>query len=92
MADKPVTINTSIDLAKVPEIDIAPSAIKDPKTGTIFSETSFKNPKTEIILSVSQSPVLKNTDTKINLIDPKNPIKNETNLSTVLDPKMFARQ
>ena len=92
MADKPVIINTSIDLGKVPEINITPSSIKDPKSGTAFNAAGFKNPKTGISLVVSQSPVSKNTGTKIDLANPKSPIKTGTNLSTILDPKTFARQ
>ena len=92
MADKPVIISTSIDLGKVPEINIAPSFIKDPKSGTLFNTTSFKDPKSGIDLVISQSPVAKNIGTEINLMNTENPIKTGTNLSTILDPKTFARQ
>jgi len=92
MADKPVIINTSIDLTKVPEIDITLSAIKEPKDGTIFEATSLKDPKTGITLTTSQVPIPKNLGVGINLTSPENPIKIGTNLSTILDPKTFARQ
>jgi hypothetical protein len=92
MADKPVTINTSIDLGKVPEIDINLSSIKEPKTETIINAESSKDPKTGTILSTNQNPMPKNTGIEINLIEPKGSIKTGTKLSAILDPKTFARQ
>ena len=92
MADKPVTINTSIDLSKVPEINIALSTIKDPKTGIILNTESSKNPKTGTTLSANQTPIPKNLGMGIKLTDPKNPPKTGANLATILDPRTFARQ